>query len=240
MTTPMKHKCSLCGCNDVTKTKDLFGKTYHGICENCYDNIIESNETRKSHLKNRLEARKDFYSFIEFSNIPKRFIYNSFDDFNDLGNNIAKFKGLRTTKEPVFLWSEQSGNGKTHLAIALLKAMAWRGLSVEYVTAPMLMVTLRGSFSNDQSSESSIIDCYTRTGALLIDDIGVEKNTDYCMQCWYTIINNRYNDCKPTIFTSNYSLKYLSEKIGNRIVSRIASGNVIKITGNDYRLKKGK
>lgn len=232
-------KCNRCGeVEEIIKTKVFSGKEYPDICETCYDEINEENTSRLCNLEKRLKSRRNFINHIEHSNIPQRFKYSSFSDFKDTGDNIKKFNGLRTTEEPVFIWGEQSGNGKTHLAIALLKTMLWRGYDIEYITAPMLMVLLRGSFSNDNSSEISIINEYTNVDALLIDDIGVEKNTDYCMQCWYTIINNRYNDCKPTIFTSNYSLKILSEKLGNRIISRIASGRVIKITGKDYRLNK--
>lgn len=230
-------KCNRCNTEqDYVKTKIISLKTYTNICKECWKDITEKCYLRKLLINKRLSARMNIETYLEYSGIPTRYKLSEFKNYIDKNDNIKKFSGLRTTKEPVLIWSDKSGNGKTHLAVSLLKVIAWRGLSAKYITASMLMIVLRGSFNDQNSTESDIINNLVRVGVLVIDDIGVEKNTDYCMQCWYTVINDRYNECRPTIFTSNYSPRILADKLGNRIMSRISSGRIIKINGDDHRL----
>ena len=74
-------------------------------------------------------------------------------------------------------------------------------------------------------------------GLLFIDDIGAEKMTEWVAETFYLILNYRYNEMLPTIFTSNLSPSELAERIGDRIVSRIiGSSDVIKLDGEDRRL----
>jgi len=231
--------CTICNQTyekDSVKTKFISKKEYKNICSFCWKEISDKNEKRKSLLRKRFLARKR--ENLKTADIPERYKNCTFANYENLNGNVEKVKCLKSTKDSVFLWSENSGTGKTHLAVALLKCMAWRGKDVKFIKAPMLITKIRSSFANEYSGEEKIIDYYSNLDVLLIDDIGVEKNTEYCMQCWYTIIDNRYSNCLPTIFTSNHSISTLSQKLGDRIASRLSVGRVIRIVGNDYRLKK--
>jgi DNA replication protein DnaC len=74
---------------------------------------------------------------------------------------------------------------------------------------------------------------------LMIDDIGAEKVTDWVEEFVYMLVNNRYEDCVPTCFSSNLPLSELAEKIGDRTVSRIKEMcHVVKLDGEDKRLSK--
>lgn len=73
---------------------------------------------------------------------------------------------------------------------------------------------------------------------LILDDVGSEKVSDWTIETLYHLINDRYENNKPTIITSNLSLKELAEKVGDRIPSRIAEMcEVIKIEGKDRRIE---
>lgn len=51
-------------------------------------------------------------------------------------------------------------------------------------------------------------------------------------------MNNRYNEEKTTIFTSNFNGKELTDMYGGAIVSRMSSGEVVIINNkSDHRLK---
>ena len=79
---------------------------------------------------------------------------------------------------------------------------------------------------------------------LFIDDFGTEKVVKGNEDIWlqekvFEVINKRYIDRKPIIFTSNYSLKELIEDrgIAKRSVDRIMEMcEVIKLDGQSYRL----
>lgn len=72
----------------------------------------------------------------------------------------------------------------------------------------------------------------------IFDDIGAQKISDYVIEAWYNIIDRRYMFEHPTIFTSNLSLKEISVFMSDRIASRIASGIVFKLQGDDRRIHK--
>jgi DNA replication protein DnaC len=51
------------------------------------------------------------------------------------------------------------------------------------------------------------------------------------------IIDERYSMMKPTLYTSNLSIGNIADTLGARIASRLSSGIVLTIEGDDYRLK---
>ena len=85
--------------------------------------------------------------------------------------------------------------------------------------------------------EDYVIDNFNPRGILVLDDAGAEKATDWTIENLYYLINDRYEKNLITIVTSNFSLKELAERIGDRIPSRIAEMcNVIKLSGKDKRI----
>lgn len=76
-------------------------------------------------------------------------------------------------------------------------------------------------------------------GILILDDVGAEKLTDWVAETFYLIVNKRYNEMLPTIFSSNLAVGELAEMLGDRTASRIVEMcDIIKIDGEDRRLKK--
>lgn len=48
---------------------------------------------------------------------------------------------------------------------------------------------------------------------LVLDDMGKENMTQFMTSQIYSLINHRYNRLLPTIFTSNYSIEKLTERL---------------------------
>jgi DNA replication protein DnaC len=103
---------------------------------------------------------------------------------------------------------------------------------------PELLLKLRGTFKNSsESDESEIIKTYSEAKILYLDDLGVEKVSDWALQTIYLIIDRRYSEMLRTIISSNLSLDQLADRLDDRIASRIAGMcEVIKMTGKDRRL----
>jgi len=95
----------------------------------------------------------------------------------------------------------------------------------------------RANSEDGGNAEQSINDKIKTENILLLDDLGAEKQTDWVLEILYRLINYRYEQMLPTFFSSNYSLQELSEKIGDRVVSRIVEMcDIVKIEGEDRRL----
>jgi DNA replication protein DnaC len=56
---------------------------------------------------------------------------------------------------------------------------------------------------------------------LVLDDLGVEKHTDFIQETVYDVISYRYEGLLQTIITSNFDLSEIGEKYHSRIASRI-------------------
>ncbi|CCA55383.1 putative DNA replication protein, partial [Streptomyces venezuelae ATCC 10712] len=83
---------------------------------------------------------------------------------------------------------------------------------------------------------------------LLLDDLGSAKATEWTEEVTYRLVNERYNACRPTIYTSNLPARAvldeqgrplgpdLTTALGERIVSRLSEDTtVVAMTGTDRR-----
>lgn len=154
---------------------------------------------------------------------------------NELIKQIQKEEGL-------YLWGE-SGVGKTHIACALAKNILEKGFNVRFFNTGDFLEQLREEFDKGFDDEYEYLGLFRETmnfrGVLILDDIGAEKATDWVKERLYLIINKRYEDMLPTIFTSNFDLEILSARLGDRIASRIGGmTSRIRIPGQDKRLSQ--
>lgn len=213
------------------KSKGIYGNLLISIKEFC---SVECSEIFKRNIE-----KENYFK----SRLPKRFINSSLDNYICKNDNqevaVSKIKSLPIDFTDNILIYGETGCGKTHLATAIFKKSLIDSREYLIKNSTDIMIELRSTFSTENNSnESDVIQKYINVDVLIVDDIGTEKNSDYVTQSWYQIINQRYNDMKPTVFTTNMTLPKISEFFGDRIASRMASGMVIKIEGNDERLNK--
>ena len=66
-----------------------------------------------------------------------------------------------------------------------------------------------------------------------------KKPTDWVCEIIFRLINNRYEKMLTTIITSNFDLNQISDRLNDRIASRIAEMCIVKkMIGPDRRLAK--
>ncbi len=144
-------------------------------------------------------------------------------------------------KDMVYL-SGGTGTGKTYI----LKCMANEFISLSKLTTLVTAYKLgqdclKSHASRDFEEKDAILDKYLSCDVLFIDDLGTEVNKSNITSSYiYTLLNERRMRHLPTIITSNLSLDELDDCYDERITSRIADDNTIKIylEGKDLRLKK--
>lgn len=150
------------------------------------------------------------------------------DHFDEKGGNLLFYGG--------------TGLGKTYLSNCIAKALLDQRHTVLYQSAVHLFEDICGDVlmrkgNNPESLQlyQYIFDC----DLLIIDDLGTETQTSFITSEVYDILNTRMRDNKPTIISSNLSLKEISGRYSDRIISRILSEyKVYNFYGSDIRLFK--
>lgn len=132
------------------------------------------------------------------------------------------------------------GCGKSHLSSAIKYKYNSEKKDCCLTFSSDLFLSIRNCFNNNSGeTEKSLIDGYS-SRLRIFDDVGAQKISDYVIEAWYNIIDKRYMNEIPTMFTSNLSLREISLCMTDRIASRIASGKVFELKGMDRRVTRNR
>lgn len=127
-----------------------------------------------------------------------------------------------------------TGTGKTHLSLAIAKAVTEKGFGVVYGSVQPLLRRLEdeqfGRVEGDSLQQLAHCDL------LVLDDLGMEFDTPLGRSAIYNLINARLLEGKPTIISTNLSFSALQERYGDQIASRINGGfQPLLCLGKDIR-----
>ena len=128
-----------------------------------------------------------------------------------------------------------TGTGKTHYAYSVLRAIAETGRPTGWaaLTAADLYASLRPRAGRDSEAE---FESLAGTDVLFVDDLGAAKLTEWTEEVTYRLVNHRYEQCRPGIFTSNVPPGQLRDVLGERIASRLTEMcERVTLKGDDRR-----
>lgn len=171
------------------------------------------------------KRNRDLESKLSLAGVPSRYVKARLSDFDTYPD----------PESPSLLLYGPSGSGKTHLAASVLASRMDTGVShAKFIPAINLLAEFRHTMnSKSEKTEMELVEWYSGLEILVLDDIGTEKDTEWSLGILYMIVNNRYNEFKCTLFTSNLDPQSMTEKIGPRLTSRIMGmGKAFKMTGN--------
>lgn len=120
----------------------------------------------------------------------------------------------------LYFYSKERGTGKTYLSTILGNELSRQGRRVRWYSMVNLLQEIKAGYDRDSSTSSAeIINLCRNCEVLILDDIGVEKQSAWVNETVYTILDYRMSQCKPTIFTSNHRPHELAydERIMDRI-----------------------
>ena len=133
----------------------------------------------------------------------------------------------------------EAGAGKSVSAGELLEYQAVEhGAMPCWLNVPELMLKIRATFDDKSGSneEDVINSVVNKRGWLCLDDVGAEKISDYSTSTLYLILNQRGENSRLTVITSNLSLDAIAQKLDDRIASRLARyGHVVTLTKNNVQ-----
>ncbi len=140
---------------------------------------------------------------------------------------------------PNLLFSGKTGLGKTHLAVAIAKAVNDRGFRVCYVGAPRLFADITDRQFGRAEDGGLMVKEYFDCDLLIIDDLGSENRSEFITSSLLMLVNDRLVHGRKMIITTNLSLADISARYEDRIASRLVGEfKALPFLGEDLRQKK--
>lgn len=205
--------------------------------------VVEREEAKIREAQN-FAKKREIEKLFSISNLGERFSKSTFESFLDRnGSEIAykvAVKYVKTFKEwngeSLMLWGEP-GNGKTHLAAAIVNELSKKGYIVVFQSVPELLQRIRSTFnSENKENETQIMRALLECDLLILDDIGAEKTTEWVEEKLFNIIDGRYRKELPTLYTSNLEPKELKNQVGKRSYDRMVETSLtVKNEAASYR-----
>lgn len=190
-----------------------------------------------------LRERQILRGRISFADIPESFKNLRLSDFstdiyakpesrgkaatavNAVKYWFSEFADMKKNGMGLYFYSSTKGSGKTRMAAGVANELVHKtGIRVKFATSLQILDEIKASWDKQAGqSESSLLSFLTSAPVLVVDDFGTEQQEKpWINEKFYQIINTRYIDKKPTVFTSNIPLSALKfdERITNRIKER--------------------
>lgn len=113
----------------------------------------------------------------------------------------AAVAGKHDRVRGLYLFHEDKGSGKTHLAVALMRAIHERrpDAPVLYLPADRLVTRTQDSYGTGTTDQ--LVERLRLAHLLVLDDLGREKGTDDALRILCTVLDER--EGAPTIITAN-------------------------------------
>ena len=179
-------------------------------------------------------SKCDFSTFITYEN----------EKLQRACRKAQEFAAAFPVVDKGLLFIGPPGIGKTHVAVSVLREVVLKGMRGVYYDTRSLLSTIRSTYNPvTRASEAEVLDEVMRAELLVLDDLGAERLTDWVEETMHLIVNTRYNEKRPTVFTTNYEdvsdagdLDSLLVRVGYRLHSRLREMcEFLEYDGPDYR-----
>ncbi|HJI60999.1 MAG TPA: IS21-like element helper ATPase IstB [Ruminococcus bromii] len=203
------------------------------------DSLLETDLSRNCFRDERARKINITVSHFPYIKIIKHFDFSFQQTINK--EQILDFMSLRFIDEKTnIIFIGSSGVGKTHLATAIGIEAASKRISTYFINFAVLMKKFKQAAKENRVEK--VVKHYLKYTVLIIDEIGylpVDKDAAFG---FFQLIAARY-EFRPTILTTNQPFSKWTDVFGdaviaNAIIDRLVHHcEVIKITGNSYRIK---
>lgn len=200
-----------------------------------------------------MEVRKSVDK-MEQSGLARTVREKSFQKYRaeELWQQVLKKGAMAYAAKPQgwFLMCGQPGSGKTHLCTAVCRELLLRGEAVQYMSWRDAMAELKGAMA-EGDRRNALMDQWKQARFLYIDDLfkvgkdpeGRSEPTRADRDLTFELVNYRYNNSLPTLFSTERSpdaLLQIDEATGSRIIE-LAGVHLYSIDPDpkkNYRLRR--
>lgn len=155
-------------------------------------------------------------------------------------NYVERWKTIREQNLGLLLWGDVR-TGKSFLAACIANALIEGGTPVLMTNFSKILNQMGAMYSEERYR---YIASFSNYALLIIDDLGIERNTEYALEQVYAVIDERYKSGLPVIITTNLTISELknpTDVAHARIFSRVLEMcTPVYISGNDRRKVIGK
>jgi DNA replication protein DnaC len=227
--------CPIC---DDTRWKPVESDAAGGVRRVVRCECWQGEHTRRLFDEARIPARYRRCDFENFQVYPNEKLTNAV-------TAVRRFADAFPNSPKGLCLIGPHGIGKTHLAVAALRAALGRGCEGIFYEVSDLLRLIRSTYNPvTKTAEMDILQPLVSVQLLVLDDVGKEKTSEWVEETMTFIVNSRYNNRLTTIFTSNYednpdieALDSLRVRVGSRMYSRMHEMcDFVDYGGADYRL----
>ena len=238
--------------SEVAKSSNHLARTAPPVCSFCSGTtweLVPDKGVRPCRCRN--EERR--LHLIKAANLPRLYDRCTLSNYKPVMGNASQLLAFNQAYRLVesypgdgrgLLLMGSCGVGKTHLAVAMLRELLEKGVRCLFYDFGALLKAIQSSYNpNTQTSELEILAPVFDAEALVLDELGASKPTEWVLDTMLQIVRARYNDRRLTIFTSNYlddlagsESETLESRIGVRLRSRLYQMcQTVLVDGEDYR-----
>ncbi len=146
-----------------------------------------------------------------------------------------KWTQVRERNLGLLFWGDV-GTGKSFAAACIANALLERGIPVLMTNFSKILNQMGGMYSKERNRFIADLNDFE---LLIIDDLGIERDTEYALEQVYAIIDERYKSCKPLIVTTNLTIGEILDPMDvahARIYSRLLElCTPVQVKGLDHR-----
>lgn len=192
-----------CGnCNTQKQTRiELLGKlvTVPCMCK------CRAEQAAKDEAERKRQAESERIKRLRINGIQDRqLLQRRFEQSRDTPLLRAckryadKWQEMREKNIGLMLWGGVGG-GKSHAAACIANELIDKGVPVLVTSFPAILAALK----NMTGDPNGYLRSMNQYKLLVIDDFGVERNTEYANELLFSVVDMRYKSQKPLIITTN-------------------------------------
>lgn len=215
-------------------------REYPARCPSC---VADETNAQKN-----IQRSRAVRALISRAEIPLRYRDRSFANYRAAAGaqgTVAKFCRSyaenfeqRMRQGSGLILCGRPGTGKTHLACAIASVVLASGRSVWYTTVSAAIRSVKQTFDrNAQMSERDALAAFYAPHLLILDEVGMQRGTEFELALLGEVMNERYARVLPTIVATNLTHIELAKYIGERAIDRMREGDgaVLALEWESYR-----
>ncbi len=182
-------------------------------CEQCHDSYWVSEVVEGVERVRRCDCWRQSIAGhqLTHSRIPRRYQHCQLSNFEQTVDSLREahrrarvFVEAFPAVDKGLLLRGRHGVGKTHLAVAMLREIiASKGARGYFYETRELLKLVRDTFATAGESEMDVLRPVLDADILVLDDLGAEKTSEWVQETLGLVVNTRYSERRPTIFTTN-------------------------------------
>ena len=248
MSTELPRRTANCADHGEYQAINYLGSIW-SKCPACVETERATRERKEREAQDAARIQR-WAATLGHAQIPERFMDRTLDSYRATTpeqKHALRFArsfaenfpdALKTGRNALFVGTP--GTGKTHLAVGIaLHVMQSGQHSALFTTVLRAIRRVKDTWSraHAKESEGQAVAALVFPDLLILDELGVQYGSEAEKTILFDILNDRYEQRKPTIFLSNLELDEVQAYLGQRVFSRLREdgGEYVPFKWEDYR-----